>query len=84
MKKTSYVSSDSLDKCTVALTRMRDYKTYTYTEAARALTILPAMFTKREDLPASLYCVLVSVDPYHAPLGNAGLCKCLQITIFLK
>ena len=32
----------------------------------------------------SLYCGLVSVDPYHAPPGNAGLCKCLQISIFLK
>lgn len=51
----------------------------------KALAILPAMFTKREDLPAkSLCCGVVSVDLYHAPLGNAGLCKCLQITIFLK
>lgn len=32
----------------------------------------------------TLCCTLVSVDPSHAPLGNAGLCKCLQITIFLS
>lgn len=57
----------------------------TCTEAANSSHYIACCVYKDGRLASQyLYYELVSVDPYHAPLGNAGLYKCLQITIFLK
>lgn len=72
----------SASRWTITVLLLENIHTHGSSESSRC--VASSVYKEGRLASHSLCCGLVSVDPYHAPLGNAGLCKCLQITIFLK